>query len=302
MTREEANALLNVYNEAKTQKDNANKLTDANNKLQYRSNLESMIALGYTPDEDELAMAGMTWEDVERIKRSVDPTAGYTVSASGWVTSPYGRKIGYDRATVMKVQQYLGLEPTGVWNRECEDAANAAGFKHGLDDAFTAMKAGDVAAVSESRAAGNDRINKANGTNYAPTAVNVKDVTDWESLDDQATYLRETGRNTEHSTAGYKSDEVDKSKGWIATNYYAGYLPNDTSSDISKYGAFDNGYQPKGISGHGKLTKTGTTFPNQTFDRDGNKKTVTQNIFVAEDGTYWYWEGRAMRYYPATTE
>lgn len=92
--------------------------------------------------------------------------------------------------------------------------------------------------------------------------------------------------------------DVEPSKGSVSTPYYNG----DTNADAEKYGTFSNGYQPKGISGHGKLKKSGETV---TFDTEvqygaeaGQTKTVTQNIWVAEDGTKWYWEGRQNCYLP----
>lgn len=80
------------------------------------------------------------------------------------------------------------------------------------------------------------------------------------------------------------------------TDYYDGYLPQFTVSNGETYGYFSNGYQPKGIKGHGKLTKTDNTFVNYTQTLDGKSIGVTQNIWKATDGTYWYWEGREMMY------
>ena len=84
----------------------------------------------------------------------------------------------------------------------------------------------------------------------------------------------------------------------VNTAYYQGNL----NSDAKTYGTFSNGYQPKGISGHGTLTKSKDkkgnadtiTFNTQTLS--GQKQTVTQNIWKAEDGTKWYWDGRYNEY------
>lgn len=78
----------------------------------------------------------------------------------------------------------------------------------------------------------------------------------------------------------------------VNTAYYQGAK----NSDASKYGTFSNGYQPKGISGHGKLTKTGDTITFNTKTLSGQKQTVTQNVWKAEDGTKWYWDGRVNKY------
>lgn len=78
----------------------------------------------------------------------------------------------------------------------------------------------------------------------------------------------------------------------VSTAYYKG----PRNSDVAKYGAFSNGYQPKGISGHGNLKKTGHTVRFQTQTLSGQKQTLVQNIWEAEDGTWWRWEGRQNKY------
>ncbi len=84
----------------------------------------------------------------------------------------------------------------------------------------------------------------------------------------------------------------------VKTEYYRGSL----NPDANKYGTFDNGYQPKGISGHGTLSKSGQTIQIQTQTLSGKKQTLTQNVWRAQDGTLWYWEGRQNKYIqvPAT--
>lgn len=78
----------------------------------------------------------------------------------------------------------------------------------------------------------------------------------------------------------------------VNTAYYQGNL----NPDANKYGTFANGYQPKGISGHGTLSKTSDTITFKTQTLSGQSQTVTQNIWKAKDGTKWYWEGRQNRY------
>ncbi len=84
----------------------------------------------------------------------------------------------------------------------------------------------------------------------------------------------------------------------VNTPYYRGNL----NSDAKKYGTFSNGYQPKGISGHGKLKKTGDTITVNTQIMYGSSKgksqALEQSIWKAEDGTLWYWEGRENKYKP----
>lgn len=78
----------------------------------------------------------------------------------------------------------------------------------------------------------------------------------------------------------------------VNTAYYQG----DLNSDANKYGTFSNGYQPKGISGHGTLSKTGEQIKLNTTTLGGQQQTVIQNIWKAEDGTKWYWDGRYNKY------
>ena len=78
----------------------------------------------------------------------------------------------------------------------------------------------------------------------------------------------------------------------VNTDYYQG----DMNSDAKIYGTFSNGYQPKGISGHGKLKKTGKKTEVDTWTLSGKLQTVVQNIWEAEDGTKWYWQGRDNKY------
>ncbi len=95
-----------------------------------------------------------------------------------------------------------------------------------------------------------------------------------------------------NATTSRKSAEKDSSSYPVSTAYYQGNL----NPDANKYGTMGNGYQPKGISGHGTLKKSGDTLTIQTKTLSGQKQTVTQNIWKAEDGTKWYWEGRDNEY------
>lgn len=100
------------------------------------------------------------------------------------------------------------------------------------------------------------------------------------------------------AVAGQKAAlAVTTSNIYKKTEYFDGYLPKATANDIKTYGAFSNGYQPKGISGHGTLKKTGGTYTMYTTTLSGEKKTVKQNAWKASDGTLWYWDGRDMKYH-----
>lgn len=94
------------------------------------------------------------------------------------------------------------------------------------------------------------------------------------------------------------SGSISKSSYAVNTAYYRG----DLNNDANKYGTFSNGYQPKGISGHGKLSKTGDTITFETQTLYGQKQILTQNLWRAEDGTTWYWDGFYNQYIPKPYE
>ena len=70
-------------------------------------------------------------------------------------------------------------------------------------------------------------------------------------------------------------------------------LPLSTRSAIAHFGTFDNGYQPRGIDGHGKVEKSG-----DVVDIKVGNKTITQNIWKTSDGKMWYWDSTANKYEP----
>ena len=82
----------------------------------------------------------------------------------------------------------------------------------------------------------------------------------------------------------------------VDTPYYRGNL----NGDVGKYGAMSNGYQPKGISGHGTLSDSGKVVKVSTTVKyganAGKSMNLTQTVWRAQDGTYWYWEGRENKY------
>lgn len=83
----------------------------------------------------------------------------------------------------------------------------------------------------------------------------------------------------------------------VETDFYSGTL----NSDANSFGTFGNGYQPKGISGHGKLSaykKNGKVQYVTVTSKTLKGKTVktTQKVWKAEDGTLWYWFGQENKY------
>lgn len=79
------------------------------------------------------------------------------------------------------------------------------------------------------------------------------------------------------NTSGWTSTGISMNKG-------------NTSKSASQYGTFSNGYQPKGIAGYGKLSKSG-----QTINVNGKQ----QNVWLTTgDGKTraWYWDGSSRTY------
>ena len=91
-----------------------------------------------------------------------------------------------------------------------------------------------------------------------------------------------------------KDGEKTENDNWFASDFYEGYK----NSDVEIYDAFKNGYQPKGISGHGKLTKTGDIIDVKAYTLSGEEKVIPQNVWKAEDGTFWLWSGTQNKYVP----
>ena len=101
------------------------------------------------------------------------------------------------------------------------------------------------------------------------------------------------GAGAKFETKAFAADNTSYA---VNTAYYQG----DKNPDASKYGTFSNGYQPKGISGHGTLSKTNKTIEVATevkYGADkGKKQTLVQSVWRAQDGSTWYWEGRKNKY------
>jgi hypothetical protein len=127
---------------------------------------------------------------------------------------------------------------------------------------------------------------------------------DWSALlgrlegeEDLAAALRGTSTGTNGAT------NPTTGGGKVSTEFYQGAI----NPDVAEFGAFENtkdesgaAYQPKGISGHGKLFKTGDTLTLTTENLRGTESDVTQNVWEAEDGTHWIWDGAQNKYISAT--
>lgn len=106
-------------------------------------------------------------------------------------------------------------------------------------------------------------------------------------------------RSYSYPTKDYNGDgKVNSVDNFVkATGVNTAYYQGARNADAAKYGTFSNGYQPKGISGHGTLSKVkGDSITLKTQTLSGQKQTVVQNVWKASDGTKWYWEGRQNKY------
>lgn len=143
------------------------------------------------------------------------------------------------------------------------------------------------------------QINKSNTTSSAPgklldNAVNEINKNIQEKMENNAT--SDTGSGTTNAGRTYSGGSSRIYA--VSTDYYRGEI----NSDAKTYGTFSNGYQPKGITGHGMLSKTGEKVLVPAEIQYGAKKgktvEVKQNVWKAEDGTRWIWDGMNNCYVP----
>jgi len=95
-----------------------------------------------------------------------------------------------------------------------------------------------------------------------------------------------SGSNSSANGGSYAS--IANSEGWTKTPICMS--ESNTTASAKKYGTYSNGYQPKGILGYGKLTKSG-----YTCTVNGKE----QNIWLTNgDGKTraWYWDGNLRAY------
>lgn len=101
--------------------------------------------------------------------------------------------------------------------------------------------------------------------------------------------LKDNGVDVIYDTENKRTTYIDNNSGKktvmsYTTNPYTG---DDNAEIIEEYGAFDNGYQPRGVPGHGKLLRSVGK-----DEINGNM----QNVFQAEDATLWIWDGSINEY------
>ncbi len=97
------------------------------------------------------------------------------------------------------------------------------------------------------------------------------------------------------SLSELKQIRNEKYKGKVTgSNYWNG----DYNTDCNEFGTFSNGFQPKGISGYGKVKDSGEKITFLQENLNGEVKEVTQKIWKTPDGSLWYWLGSQNKYVP----
>lgn len=94
--------------------------------------------------------------------------------------------------------------------------------------------------------------------------------------------------NNNNKNPSPQSQVSAKSNGWASTGI--SMTKSNTTKSAKEFGTFSNNYQPKGISGYGKLQKSG-----QTINVNGKQ----QNVWLTTgDGKTraWYWDGSSRTY------
>ena len=143
----------------------------------------------------------------------------------------------------------------------------------------------------------------AKASSYSPTvpySVSPYDTGSGTTKISSGSTSKTTSSSTKTSNGVAQIDTTYGTKFNVNTDYYRG----DLNPDAKIYGVHSNGYQPKGISGHGLLHKTYDskgvvdTFVFETKTLSGKSVQVEQYIWRADDGTKWYWEGRKNCYLP----
>ena len=182
-----------------------------------------------------------------------------------------------------------------------------------LADAVSRIDANKLAAAEKIRSSYESSWNSAAQSTYAKeleeqtkrVEANIKAQKEQIAEQQKANYIIQTNGGTlrRSFTGSLKDnnvsviyDKTNKTTTYIDNN--AGkkttvassvnpYTGNDNSELIEEFGAFDNGYQPRGVRGHGKLLRS--------VGKDAINGNM-QNIFEAADASLWIWDGSINEY------
>ena len=125
--------------------------------------------------------------------------------------------------------------------------------------------------------------------------------TKWQQVYDQMNNERDYAERVRQFNEQMAWERAQASR----NSYYGGgggytddsYQLTDGGGDAgSQYGYFSNGYQPKGIVGHGAVSKTGKQVPVTKVNSKGQATVNVQNVWRTPDGLQWVWDGTSRTY------
>jgi hypothetical protein len=138
-----------------------------------------------------------------------------------------------------------------------------------------------------------DQINKDKGLTIPDIAPVVKPGTNTTTVVKPGTNTTTTAKTVKpNSNPIDPTVAVNKADDGGENIYYDGAK----NPDGDEFGVFPNGYQPRGVSGHGYLSDSGHTVELKLKDKNGNLRTSVQPIWRAEDYTTWYWNATQNEY------
>lgn len=182
-----------------------------------------------------------------------------------------------------------------------------------LADAISSIDANKLAAAEKIRSSYESSWNSAAQSTYAKeleeqtkrVEANIKAQKEQIAEQQKANYIIQTNGGTlrRDFTGSLKDnnvsviyDKTNKTTTYIDNNSgkkttvsssVNPYTGSDNSELIEEFGAFDNGYQPRGVRGHGKLLRS--------VGKDAINGNM-QNIFEAADASLWIWDGSINEY------
>lgn len=182
-----------------------------------------------------------------------------------------------------------------------------------LADAISSIDANKLAAAEKIRSSYESSWNSAAQSTYAKeleeqtkrVEANIKAQKEQIAEQEKANYIIQTNGGTlrRNFTGSLKDnnvsviyDKTNKTTTYIDNNSgkkttvsssINPYTGSDNSELIEEFGAFDNGYQPRGVRGHGKLLRS--------VGKDAINGNM-QNIFEAADASLWIWDGSINEY------
>lgn len=99
--------------------------------------LTELMALGYTPTDDELAGAGMTRQQADAVAGAYTAKTASTASTgtgSGSGTTTKKNPAGYSTQEIVSLQKTAGIPVTGVWDEKTQEVWKIGYTKYGYSE------------------------------------------------------------------------------------------------------------------------------------------------------------------------